>query len=53
MDIQIIQNKIYEIRSQRVMLDIDLANMYQIPTKALKQARSVILSAFRMILCFN
>ena len=35
MDIQIIQNKIYEIRGQRVMLDFDLANMYQIPTKAL------------------
>ena len=33
MDIQIIQNKIYEIRGQRVMLDFDLANMYQIPTK--------------------
>ncbi len=29
MDIQIIQNKIYEIRGQRVMLDFDLANMYQ------------------------
>ena len=28
MDIQIIQNKIYEIRSQRVMLDRDLAEMY-------------------------
>lgn len=38
MDIHIIQNKIYEIRGQRVMLDFDLANMYQIPTKALKQA---------------
>ena len=38
MDIQIIQNKIYEIRGRRVMLDFDLANMYQIPTKALKQA---------------
>ena len=27
-DIQTIQNKIYEIRSQRVMLDFDLASMY-------------------------
>ena len=33
-----IQSKIYEIRGQRVMLDFDLAVMYQIPTKALKQA---------------
>ena len=30
MDIQIIQNKIYEIRGQRVMLDFDLAELYQV-----------------------
>lgn len=28
MDIQVIQNKIYEIRDQRVMLDRDLAELY-------------------------
>ncbi|MDE5579362.1 MAG: ORF6N domain-containing protein [Alistipes sp.] len=33
-----IRNKIYEIRKQRVMLDFDLAAMYQIETKTLKQA---------------
>ena len=33
-----IQNKIYEIRGQRVMLDFDLAAMYQIETRQLKQA---------------
>jgi len=38
MEIQVIQNKIYEIRGYRVMLDFDLAQMYQIQTKALKQA---------------
>ena len=38
MELQTIQSKIYEIRGQRVMLDFDLAVMYQIPTKALKQA---------------
>jgi len=38
MEIQVIQNKIYEIRCVRVMLDYDLAQLYQIPTKALKQA---------------
>lgn len=27
MDIQIIQNKIYEIRGQRVILDFDLAEL--------------------------
>jgi len=38
MEIQIIQNKIYEIRGQRVMLDYDLAEMYGIETKVLNQA---------------
>lgn len=37
-DIQTIQNKIYEIRGQRVMLDRDLAAMYGVETKALKRA---------------
>ena len=38
MDVQIIQNKIYEIRGQRVMLDFDLAELYQVSTSALNQA---------------
>lgn len=38
MDIQIIQNKIYEIRGQRVMLDFDLAELYGVETKNLKKA---------------
>lgn len=33
-----IQNKIYEIRGQRVMLDFDLAELYLVETKALKRA---------------
>ena len=33
-----IQSKIYEIRSQRVMLDFDLAALYQVETRVLKQA---------------
>lgn len=28
MELQIIQNKIYEIRGQKVMLDFDLAALY-------------------------
>jgi hypothetical protein len=35
---QEIENKIYEIRHQNVMLDFDLAEMYQIETRVLKQA---------------
>lgn len=38
MDLQVIQNRIYEIRGCRVMLDFDLAKLYQVSTKALKQA---------------
>ncbi len=33
-----IRTKIYEIRGQKVMLDFDLADLYDVPTKALKQA---------------
>ena len=33
-----VQNLIYEIRGKRVMLDFDLAKLYQIETKVLKQA---------------
>ncbi len=38
MELQPIQSKIYEIRGQRVMLDFDLAELYQVETRALKQA---------------
>lgn len=37
-ELQPIQNKIYEIRGQRVMLDFDLAALYQVETRTLKQA---------------
>lgn len=33
----IIENKIYEIRGQKVMLDFDLAEMYEVETKRLKE----------------
>lgn len=38
MELQIIQSKIYEIRGQKVMLDFDLAEMYQVETRVLNQA---------------
>ena len=37
-ELQPIQSKIYEIRGQRVMLDRDLAELYQVTTSALNQA---------------
>ena len=36
--IQSIQNRIYEIRGQRVMLDFDLAQLYEVETKRLNEA---------------
>ena len=38
MDLQIIQNKIFVVRGCRVMLDYHLAELYQVETRALKQA---------------
>lgn len=38
MELQLIQNKIFEVRGLRVMLDFDLAEMYEVKTKVLKQA---------------
>ena len=38
MELQIIQNKIFEVRGYRVMLDFDLAELYNVKTKVLNQA---------------
>ncbi len=37
MELQIIQSKIYGIRGQKVMLDFDLAGLYQVETHVLNQ----------------
>ena len=38
MELQIIKNKSYEIRANRVLLDRDLAELYGVKTRVLKQA---------------
>lgn len=38
MPIEIIENKIYVIRGHKVMLDSDLANLYEVPTHRLNEA---------------
>lgn len=38
MGLAIIQSKIYEVREQKVMLDFDLAELYDVETKVLNQA---------------
>jgi hypothetical protein len=36
--VELIERRIYLIRGQKVMLDGDLAELYQVPTRALNQA---------------
>ncbi len=38
MELQVIQSKIFEIRGHKVMLDFDLAELYETETRKLKQA---------------
>jgi len=38
MQLQVIQQKIFEIRDQKVMLDFDLGELYVVETKVLNQA---------------
>lgn len=38
MELEVIQNKIFEIRGFKVMLDFDLALLYNVENKALKQS---------------
>ncbi len=38
MILQKVENKIFEIRHQKVMLDFDLAELYEVETKSLNQA---------------
>lgn len=38
MHLQVIQQRIFEIRGQKVMLDFDLAELYEVETRVLNQA---------------
>lgn len=46
-----IMNKIYLVRGQKVMLDKDLAEMYGVETKRLKEQVRETEPVFRNILC--
>jgi len=50
---EIIEKRIYLIREQKVMLDRDLAELYGVSTKALKQAVKRNIRRFLMILCLS
>jgi hypothetical protein len=38
MELEVIQNKIFEVRGYKVILDFDLALLYNVETKSLKQS---------------
>ena len=38
MKLQVIQHKIYEVRGLKIMLDFDLAELYEVETRVLNQA---------------
>lgn len=47
-----IQRRIYSIRGVQVMLDRDLAQLYQVETKVLNQAVKRNMKRFLIIICF-
>ena len=51
--IQIIESKIFTIRGQQVMLDRDLAELYQVNTKRLNEQVKRNIDRFPKSLCFN
>jgi hypothetical protein len=51
--VEVIERRIYLVRSQKVMLDSDLARLYQVPTKAFNQAVKRNLERFRKTSCFD
>jgi len=53
MDLQLIQNKIFEIRNQKVMLDFDLAEMYEIETRVMNQSVSRNIDRFPLDFMFQ
>lgn len=38
MELMVVQNKVHTLRGYKIMLDFDLAELYDIETKVLKQA---------------
>jgi phage regulator Rha-like protein len=46
MQLQLIQNRIYEVRGEKVMLDFDLAQLYEVETRVLNQAIKRNLDSF-------
>ena len=52
-NLTVIQSKIYEVRGQKVMLDFDLADLYNVETKVLNQAVKRNIDRFPKDLSFS
>ena len=48
---KIIKSKIFEIRGHKVMLDVDLAEMYEVDTKVFNQFVKKTYNDFHLTLC--
>ena len=53
MELEIIKNSILEIRGKKVMLDMDLAKLYEVETRVLKQAVRRNIERFPMDFMFE
>ena len=53
MQLQSIQKKIYELRGLKVMPDYNLAELYEVETRVLKQAVRRNIDVSLRILCFS
>lgn len=51
--VEVVARRIYLIREQKVMLDSDLAELYEVPTKVLNQAVRRNLSRSPKTSCFG
>jgi len=51
MQLLAVNNKIFELRGKKIMLDFDLAALYEMETKVLKQAVRRNIERFPEILC--
>jgi hypothetical protein len=53
MQLQVIHNKIFEIRNQRVLIDFHLAELYNVETRVLKQAVKRNIKRFQIDFMFQ
>ncbi len=53
MQLELIHNRIHEKKGQKIMLDFDLALLYEVDTRVLNQSIKRNIENFRKILCLG